>query len=265
MHQEKSAGLAASHRLHIVVNYLGHRGSGMEYSLEMTKGLLEAGFRVSAIICSDVENLGEWSSLPLERLVTVKTGDHFKGALMPTLRFMLNGARRIAGSFKMEDVDLFYVPMTNPLSVELERRFRKRGVTTLFTLHDVVPHPDKRPLWLRPNSLAARYMARRASRLALLTERFREQAASMFGRDPGDIVITPHGVFRNLDSRGVAGPPPISKVNFLFIGRIVRYKGLDLLADAYARLESLAGVDNVSLRVVGSGAVILVLCGLKWP
>lgn len=225
----------------------------MEYSLEMAKGLLDAGFRVSAILCSDVENLGIWRGLPLERLVTVKTGDHFKGAFLPTLRFMAYGARGIAGSFAAGDVDLFYVPMTNPLSAGLERMFRRRGVPTLFTLHDVTPHRDGRPLWLRPNSIAARYLARRAVKVALLTERFRAEAARILHRAPGDFIITPHGAFRHMESSPLPVPSPLARVNFLFLGRIVKYKGLELLADAYARIAKERGGREVSLRVVGAG------------
>jgi len=238
---------------HVVVNYFGHRGAGMEYSLEMTEGLLDAGARVSAILCSDVENLDRWRSLGIERLVTVKTGDHYKGALLPALRFLTGGARRIVEQFDAGDVDLFYVPMTNPLSVELERRFRRRGVRTLFTLHDVVPHRDRLPMWLRPNSLAARHMARKSNRVALLTERFRAQAAELLGRSEDDFIITPHGVFRHLESQPLPVPEPLARVNFLFLGRIVRYKGLELLAEAYREVLAAYGPSGVSLRVVGSG------------
>jgi hypothetical protein len=51
----------------ILVNFIGKRGAGPIYALEMTKGLLKNGAIVYAIISKEIENIDDWKKLDLKK------------------------------------------------------------------------------------------------------------------------------------------------------------------------------------------------------
>jgi len=59
--------------MRVAVNYLGRKGGGMVYAYEMTKGLVDNGCDVYAIVPEGIENLSMWKELKLKELILVKT------------------------------------------------------------------------------------------------------------------------------------------------------------------------------------------------
>jgi glycosyltransferase involved in cell wall biosynthesis len=120
------------------------------------------------------------------------------------------------------------------------------GVTFLVVVHDAELHPgDGRPFQMR----LQRALIRAAAGVITLSEYVAErlEAQHALGRRPLIRSVHPPRPFH-------PPPPPVlahgGKLRLLFFGRLLPYKGIDLLVEA---LKLLGPRDDFVLRVVGSG------------
>ena len=229
----------------ILVNYLGRKGGGAVFSYEMTKGLIENGCDVYAIIPESIDNLEDWKHLPLKKLVTIKTYRDNKTFLLGIVRFFLYERRKIKRNFSGIKLDCIYVPMIQPWTELINRLFL--GVKLIVTQHDPIPHSGSGRIM---NYLYAR-VTKTADEVVILSEVFKSETSKRYGKEIDHIHVIPHGVF---DFYSQFTPEKIernSEFNFLFFGRITPYKGLHLLASAYKKIHK--SFPNTSLYVVGSG------------
>jgi starch synthase len=110
------------------------------------------------------------------------------------------------------------------------------------TVHDPSPHPgDTVAIQDRPfNSLLVRF----AKLVFVHGEQLREELYENFS-PRGEVVVVPHGV-----TAAEASPLPTGP-HLLFFGRISRYKGIDTLLDAMAKVWE--RVPEATLTIAGSG------------
>ncbi|MGI6498426.1 MAG: glycosyltransferase family 4 protein [Oscillospiraceae bacterium] len=230
----------------VVLNYLGRKGGGAVYAYEMAKGLVENGCQVYAIVSKDIENISLWGQLALAQLICVETYRSAATFVTGIVRFLLWDQWKLKRIFRGVSIDACYVPMIQPWSGLVNRHFKDAPL--FVTLHDPIAHSGTP--WI--TRTIYRRVAKAADVIILLSSRFLEYTASAYHKGISDIHVIPHGVFdyyeklpTSLVVKRTAG------TNFLFFGRITPYKGLHLLAEAYARLKR-EGYD-VSLSIVGSG------------
>jgi glycosyltransferase involved in cell wall biosynthesis len=150
-------------------------------------------------------------------------------------------ARRIAALRP----DIAIAAHPGPFDLVMLAALRRNRARVVAVVHDADAHPgDGMPmrLWLQ------RKLIRRADAVVALSDhvaaRLREQEAV----DSGRLVILSHPPFTFDDM-----PPPRAHggpLRLLFFGRLLAYKGLDLLAEAIAQLRT---TNAWELRVVGSG------------
>jgi glycosyltransferase involved in cell wall biosynthesis len=150
-------------------------------------------------------------------------------------------ARRIAALRP----DIAIAAHPGPFDLVMLAALRRNQVRVVVVVHDADAHPgDGMPmrLWLQ------RKLIRRADAVVALSDhvatRLREQGAV----DRGRLITLSHPPFTFDDM-----PPPRAHggpVRLLFFGRLLAYKGLDLLADAMAQLRARNAWE---LRIVGSG------------
>ncbi len=136
--------------------------------------------------------------------------------------------------------------MPAPLDLVMAAALRRAGVPFLVVVHDADAHPgDGFPLQM----LLQRLLLRRADGLIALTEHVasRLRAQGLAEGKPLIVEALPPFAF------GPLPPPPRAhggKLRLLSFGRLLPYKGLDLLAAALAQLGS---HPDLEVRVVGSG------------
>ncbi|MBI4305545.1 MAG: glycosyltransferase [Chloroflexi bacterium] len=140
--------------------------------------------------------------------------------------------------------------------VELARRWRVPHVTSFHTLAEVKrrARPGEREQAERaPNE---KRIAKEVDRIVVWSEHERHALANLYGADPGKVVVIPPGVdtvkFR-----------PMSRVEcrerlglnngrvLLYVGRLERLKGVDILFRAVADLDD---ADDVRVVVIGGWA-----------
>lgn len=147
--------------------------------------------------------------------------------------------------------DVAVCAMPGPLDLLMAAALRRLGVPFVVVVHDADAHPgDGLPLQM---TLQARLL-RRAAALVALTAHV---AARLEGR--GKPVL--RSVLPPLDYGVPAAPPGAhgGRPRLLSFGRLLPYKGLDLLADALRLLPP--GLADI--RVVGSGPESAALDALR--
>lgn len=144
--------------------------------------------------------------------------------------------------------------MPGPLDLIMLAALRRTGTPALVIIHDADAHPGDNVPLLMP---LQRRLTRRADAVVALSghvaRRLREQGLAHEPR----LFVLPHPPF-------LYGPPPPAplahggKPRLLCFGRLLPYKGLDLLAAAIASLP-----PGCELRVVGSGPESAALAALR--
>jgi glycosyltransferase involved in cell wall biosynthesis len=150
-------------------------------------------------------------------------------------------ARRIAAL----SPDIALCAMPGPLDLAMHAALRRTGVPYAVVVHDADPHPgDRYPLQL----FLQRLLVRRADALVILSDHVENRL-----RAQGLLTTSP--IIRStLPQPPIPGLPPVrahgGPFRLLSFGRLLAYKGLDLLAGALAQL--LPGLP-MEVRVVGQG------------
>ena len=237
----------------ILVNYTGRLGGGPMYAWEMTKGLLENGAEVSAVVSRYVQNLEAWKQLPLKKLVVLDTYTNKYSFIRCMALFSFHGRKKIQREIGKESFDIVYCPMYTWLTHRINRMFRT--AKTIVTIHDPIPHSGSSMLVNKTlNGFLLGLDIAKAHKVVILSRQFKEYMEKRYRKTDEDVLVIPHGVFSAykkaaVDTEGMYDP---DRINFLFFGRIEHYKGVGVLVDAYRRLER-NHLDRVSLTIVGKG------------
>ncbi|HET9902475.1 MAG TPA: glycosyltransferase family 4 protein [Xanthobacteraceae bacterium] len=126
--------------------------------------------------------------------------------------------------------------------------FRALGARVLLIVHDATPHPgESYPFWRHH----LRLDLAPTDGVIALSDHVRERLTVDYRYPPNRIWLASH---HSMQFTGVPAHerqlPKDRPVRLLFFGRLLPYKGLDILVDAYTRL---AARYPVSLTVAGSG------------
>lgn len=143
--------------------------------------------------------------------------------------------------------DIAICALPGPLDLLMVAALRLRGVPLVVVVHDADSHPgDGLPLQM----FLQRRLIRRADSVVALSHYVAGLLVAQRLVNPSRLIVLTHPPF-------VFGPKPLSPrahggpLRLLCFGRLLPYKGLDLLAEAMRQLGS--GRDW-ELRVVGSGS-----------
>jgi glycosyltransferase involved in cell wall biosynthesis len=163
---------------------------------------------------------------------------------------------KLAAQLEAMRLDAAICAMAGPLDLQMAAALRRCGVPFTLFVHDADIHPgDGLPLQMH----LQRRLTSRADGLAALSTHVAERLAHL-GLVRGKKLLTlcmPPFVF------GPPPPPPGAhggKLRLLSFGRLLPYKGLDLLGEALSRLLPR---QDLEVRVVGSGPETPELAALR--
>jgi glycosyltransferase involved in cell wall biosynthesis len=122
------------------------------------------------------------------------------------------------------------------------------GMNSVITLHDARSHAGERLAKRVFHALHLRLVARFIRKVVVHSEAIRDALPAFIPRER--IHILPH-VNYGLWARSATRPPKAPPLTVLFFGRILPYKGLDVLLDAFRRLDS----ARFHLLIAGEGKV----------
>lgn len=234
----------------ILINYTGRRGGGPLAAYEMTKALAESGNPVVAVISRDIENLPFWKQLPLKRLLVIPTYSSAISFVCSHILFHLFRKYTIREKLKDYDIKVIYCPMCTFWTEPINRLFPK--AKKIVACHDPIPHSGEKykiANWLC--GVDSAYQA--ADEIIVHTEKFICDVEKRYKKS-GHVHYLPFGrpdYYKNIGKKRIAVRYRPDTMNFIFFGRISRYKGLDLLAEAYRNVS--AQHSGVTLTIAGDG------------
>ena len=235
----------------ILVNFLGRKGGTALYAYEMTKGLVENGANVYAIISKQNEMLSEWKKLALKNLIIIPTYTNKYDFILKSIIFFLIGRFKVKSLIKKIDIDVIYVPCFHPWFSIINQM--KQNAKKIITVHDPIPHSGSffknKLIWLLQKKDLIK-----ADEIIILSNIFGEYIIKKYKKKQNQVHVIPHGVFnyyKNTASQIKNDFYDNEKINFLFLGRIEPYKGLNILGQAYKEIEN--KYKNVSLTIAGNG------------
>jgi glycosyltransferase involved in cell wall biosynthesis len=244
----------------------GRRGGGPRYTYELAKALKDGKYcNVHLSLSRQSEIFDETAALNLPGFHVDTYSDPASAALaLLRLPFIRRNFWRYVRDNKITTIICTMSHIWN-YPVLLGRPDSSRYV---LVLHDVLPHQgDDKPV--RRVLLDREVEA--SDWLVTLTQYTRDLAIEHNHYAADRISVIPHGVFPYLSSAS-AQRPAGDLLQLLFFGRLMPYKGLDLLLDAYRLLK--ARQVPVALRIVGPGSVepytnklsglADVFCDIRW-
>ncbi|PKQ36684.1 MAG: hypothetical protein CVT59_11555 [Actinobacteria bacterium HGW-Actinobacteria-1] len=241
---------AAPRRMRVLVVSLGRRGGVNEYGWLMSRALADR-FDIATITSAGAEGRERWATLegPHLEVPTFSSVATLVGSFFVWARFAR--IRRFARSF---GPDIVYYPGGHAWKPVLDL-ILPRNAKVVLTVHDPELHEGE-------TSLAHRLLDKsnqlKVQGFVLLNEAQRAGFIARCGVDAAHVAVIPHGIFEDLKGReaplldveGLHDVAPYSGAYALFIGRIERYKGIELLLSAYTRIASEAAFPLV---LAGSG------------
>jgi glycosyltransferase involved in cell wall biosynthesis len=239
----------------VLVWYWGKRGAGPRVAVELANGLrLVPGVDAVLSLSTGAEILRGASPPACELPVPTYRG---AAGFLRRLLTVPFAAAALSRRVRALRVDVALCAMPAPLDLLMMRALRRAGVPAVVVVHDADMHPgDGLPFQMA----LQRKQAREADALVALTShvavRLREQGLAGGGR-PLFMASLPPLVFGPpaLPPGSHGGPPRL-----LSFGRLLPYKGLDLLAEA---LRLLGPAPGLEIRVVGSGPESATLAALR--
>ena len=236
--------------------YLGRKGGGALYAYEMAKGFISNGAELYVFISNGIDNYAKWQDLGAKNIEALDTYSNKLNFITNTIRFRFLTYKRLKKKYKGLAVDACYLPMA------YEHPWDRYIVNVLgnprqiATIHDPIAHSSN-SINLKLMNIAKVVLnigvrLKKPDDIIVLSSCFVDYINIKFRIDKSRIHIIPHGVFdyynnasnkkHNYDK---------NKINFLFFGRIDKYKGLDVLGKAYSIVKR--SNPNVTLTIAGSG------------
>ena len=233
----------------IVLLYLGRRGAGPLYSIEFAKSLILKGINVLAIVSSYSENIKEWRRLSnkyetknflLQEIPTYKSKKEFacNSFNIKLFHFLITSIRRYSPDYILSTM---VHPWHNIIFAFLGKSIRRIKI-----IHDVLPHKGEDSFIFRMLNKMDIYIS---DLWIVLTNIAKEQLIEK-GIEKEKICVIPHANFGGYANDSIV----LSKTilyRIAFIGRISKYKGLDILLNAFLKIRS--DLPNLKLIVAGSG------------
>jgi glycosyltransferase involved in cell wall biosynthesis len=224
--------------------FLGRLGAGTIYSLEMAKALSIKN-KLQIILSKNIENKDVWN-------MSFKDNENVEICFFNTyngfLSFLINSLNifnyfRIINKVKLFNPDAIYYPFLHLWSSILNVFLKK--FMKFATVHDVKTHSGEN--WF---FILGQIASIKTSDKLIILNNGDIQNAKNFGFTNNDICVIPHASFSYYKKNEIF---KVHKLNYniLFLGRIEKYKGVDLLLDAFFEVNK--KMPNINLTIAGNG------------
>lgn len=241
----------ADNPMRILVWQWGSRGAGPLYALNMARALMDQpdtevfvsysnlneqveGFRALNLPCLEVKT---FSTLPTGIL---------RSMALPWIR---HSFRNFLASNR---IDIVYCPMWHPWNAAMITVIKSLDLPFLLTVHDAHRHAGDSD-WLQDRLEA--FEQKHASGYITLSAHVKDQLVARLAVPADRFEVIPLAAF-DYSGQAPRHQDSLSPLRVLFLGRILEYKGLDILLDAYRIVRETHG-DGITLTIAGSGDMSL--------
>jgi glycosyltransferase involved in cell wall biosynthesis len=251
---DKPIKLTSNNKKRVVLHYWGHRGGGSLLTLLLAQYLTDSQTPTEVILSLTKQNNDikafEASGLPLLTIDRPSLPN-----LWRTVWFLPTQLTKHANALASLKPDAVIMTMNSPFAWPFIRALQSRGLKVIYIAHDAEPHPgDYAATWQR---MTQDLLIKSADRVVTLSSNVSRRLAERIPPSSSKISMIPlEAVYPTkrplLPDRQSADEP----VRLLFYGRLLPYKGLDLLAQA---LHPLRNDPRWQLTLAGSGPLELEL------
>jgi glycosyltransferase involved in cell wall biosynthesis len=238
-------------RLKVLIWHWGRRGGGPRYTLELARVLAERDdIDLHLSLSRESDMYVNFDDIPVAGRFDINTYANVLQFGLCSLKLPLLRLR-FARYIQENKIDVVFCTMDHLWSVPIAGVIGDSGAVYLLTVHDATRHPGEDQGWRR-------WLLRRdieASDSALVLTRAVGALLQVRYHYPVDrIFLSTHGHFGSGNVDAVPRSLPNDRpVRLLFFGRILKYKGLDLMLEALVLLRR--EFPNLHLEVWGTGDI----------
>jgi len=228
--------------------YWGRRGFPVRWADDLVRSL-DRRDDVKLTVSLSRQSEGFATKSPTE-VASFHVDTFRSAATMLAAGLRLPRQRRALAQFAQENnVEVVLALMRHPCSPWIFSALRQRHRRVLLVIHDALPHPgDNFPFW---HQLFRRDLDA-TDGIIVMSKTVAETMARVYNYPIARTFFAPLPAPYSAQRQSPRKAPEGRPWQLMFFGRILKYKGLDLLAEAYALLHERF---SVSLRVVGEGHV----------
>ncbi len=238
--------------------YLGKKGAGPKLTLDFYNAFRKRVDLDTGIIISDANSLSDdyvknETQYSNNNLTILPLGANAVELLLSFIPFVIEFAKLVVRnkSKSHASINKYLFTMLHPFNFicMIIINILDGNAKVITIVHDATPHPGDRSALL--NSILTSIEINFANYVATLSEDVASILKAKYSNT--NFITFPHGVF---DYGFVVKPKSIvasQKIKILAIGRIVKYKGFELLIKAYNNL--LQSGYNVELTIAGDGPI----------
>jgi glycosyltransferase involved in cell wall biosynthesis len=232
----------------VLLWYWGRHGGGPKYTLELARVLAKCPSIQVHLSLSRQSDFFEQSmalNLPGWHLDTY-TNIH--SAVLSSLRLPVL-KRKFFEYILKNKIQIINCTMSHLWNAFFVPCIHRAGAKFVLTVHDALPHPGEENTlrrWLLKKEINS------SDALITLTEHVKLELGAVYKYPQESITVIPHGVFNygvNCKARKFPHDRPL---RLLFFGRILKYKGLDIMVDAYKQIVG-SMHRSIELYITGSG------------
>jgi glycosyltransferase involved in cell wall biosynthesis len=235
----------------ILINYQGRDGAGPVCALEWAKGFLANNCQVYVAISYDVTNKEEWVNLLTEDHIfwvhTYKNKNKVDFVLS-TFKFMTVGKAQLRKKFQGVHFDFTLRTLYSHWAYLIDRSVNHDKIVTLC--HDPKNHSGEKKYI---SKLYHKHVCQ-SNDVFVLTKSFIPFVHENYAIPMNHIHYVPHGRMEMYKEKQIGRRTfEEHKTNFVFFGRVEKYKGLDVLAKACILLRE--RTDKFTVLIAGSGNI----------
>lgn len=238
----------ATEPLRVLLWHWGRRGGGPRYTLELARVLAaRQDLRLFLSLSRQSEMYADFAGLPVAGRFDIDTYVSLPGFALRTLGVPL--LRRRFGAFlRSAGIDVVFCTMDHLWDSLVGGAIHQAGALYMLTVHDATRHPGEDQglrRWLLERDVAA------SDGALVLTESVRESLIANHRYPRERTFLSALGNFGYGRCDAPRKLPRDRPPRLLFFGRIIAYKGLDLLLSALPLLRQ--EFPGVSLEIWGGG------------
>ncbi len=245
--------------MRVAVAFLGKRGGGGRYTLELSRALAkQKTLNVHLLIARESILCDEFAQLGLS-LMPLQTYTNAINYLISSLTYAGRERRRVYDYVKHERIDVLIMGMIHPWSPLIIRAANRAGARVITVAHEPQPHLGDELALRIIMSRCIDYCLRNSHGIVALTRSTAQLIESRF--PDARVRVIPHGAFVYHVQKQPRSLPRHRPIRLLFFGRIVTYKGLGVFLEA-ARLLQIQH-RNLEIEIWGDGDLSSVATKLR--
>lgn len=234
-----------------LIDISGRSNSGPVIAIELAKALAENGYDVYAIVAKDALNLNDWlNEKTIKEVYVLKTYTDIKNLVPLSAKFQFIEKRKLRKHFRNIYFDYVFKPIFHIWAEGIVAQVKRGKIVTIC--HDPIMHSGESII---KHILYKRHI-KNSDEIVVLTKSFITVVCENYGFLEDSVHYMPHGLMKLYKEKQDHSEKCLydeSNVNFVFFGRIEKYKGISVLIDAYNKLKK--QYSNITLTIAGKGKI----------